>query len=411
MSHSTTATSTYVIAKYSRFYPNNPGLQTSEQAGADRTSAEWQHFTNPVIRLVLDVKKARNGELESMRLRILWQMGCGLDDHAKQAEEDLELMSFSDLSTRIPQKHQSQGLPLKAVYRDTVVGIRYLLSRDVVTMPVYRRFQISFLNASAATEFIHAIRTVCPCKANPANPMNDNASVLNASMLPPAAAVCPNVNAAVTVSNSILPDRGPAFPYTPSPKLPTATSMTPSHLPASLIQTATHMSQYSSPSFTLPSSRTDKTSRPLSSPPLNPDTSSSRSTWSGLPSSHLNEYPRQSLPHQPSNSTADLFSVEISRMHHQTHFPSGQSFLPDSSPSMPSTATGGAPKSSNTHQTDSVTQQIYDLVPAMQETSKIYDLPVETLECIIGDVIREDGFVNLLEKLGTLWRVKTLIGQ
>jgi len=66
----------------------------------------------------------------------------------------------------LPQKQQAQGLSLKAVYRDTVVGIRYLHLRDI-TAPVHRRFQITFLSSSAALEFIDAIRTICPCKANP----------------------------------------------------------------------------------------------------------------------------------------------------------------------------------------------------------------------------------------------------
>lgn len=32
---------------------------------------------------------------------------------------------------------------------------------------VHRRFQITFLSSSAVLEFIDAIRTICPCKANP----------------------------------------------------------------------------------------------------------------------------------------------------------------------------------------------------------------------------------------------------
>lgn len=51
-------------------------------------------------------------------------------------QEDLELLSFSDMVPNGSQKHQMEGLPLKAVYRDTVVGIRYLHSRDPGTAPV-----------------------------------------------------------------------------------------------------------------------------------------------------------------------------------------------------------------------------------------------------------------------------------
>jgi len=40
---------------------------------------EWQHFVNPVIMLVLDIKKTTYGVLESVRLRILWYMSSGPD--------------------------------------------------------------------------------------------------------------------------------------------------------------------------------------------------------------------------------------------------------------------------------------------------------------------------------------------
>ena len=63
MAHSTTATSSYSLSKYSRSYP------TSAQ-----TYADWQHFTNPEIRLVLDVERSVNSELQGIRLRVLWHM-------------------------------------------------------------------------------------------------------------------------------------------------------------------------------------------------------------------------------------------------------------------------------------------------------------------------------------------------
>ena len=83
MSHSTTATSAYIVLKYSKSHPPTPSIQTEQnppniQTGSGRdTSAEWQHFFNPVIRLVLDVKKSSNSVLESVRLRILWSMNSG----------------------------------------------------------------------------------------------------------------------------------------------------------------------------------------------------------------------------------------------------------------------------------------------------------------------------------------------
>jgi hypothetical protein len=76
MSHSTTITTTHILAKYSRSYP------PTSSSGAD---AEWQHFANPIIRLLLDIKKSLKGELESVRLRILWSMNSG--DHAMDVDQ------------------------------------------------------------------------------------------------------------------------------------------------------------------------------------------------------------------------------------------------------------------------------------------------------------------------------------
>lgn len=73
MSMSTTSTATYILVKYSRAYPNAHSNGTQEQ------DVEWQHFTNPTIRLILDIKKSGNGELESYRVRILWSLNAGQD--------------------------------------------------------------------------------------------------------------------------------------------------------------------------------------------------------------------------------------------------------------------------------------------------------------------------------------------
>ena len=77
MSRSTTGTSSYILSKYSRSYPTKSKrtvnkAQTQTQVGPE--TSEWLHFTNPVIRLVLDVKTSSSAEIESVRLRIMWQI-------------------------------------------------------------------------------------------------------------------------------------------------------------------------------------------------------------------------------------------------------------------------------------------------------------------------------------------------
>src|SRR5258705_2242505 len=76
MLHSTTSTGSYTLTKYSRSHPSSV-VQQAQNTTAD---FEWQHFVNPVIKLVLDIKKSTSGVLESVRLRIIWNMNYGPDD-------------------------------------------------------------------------------------------------------------------------------------------------------------------------------------------------------------------------------------------------------------------------------------------------------------------------------------------
>jgi hypothetical protein len=80
MTHSTTATATHALSRYSRSYPS------VAQHPKQIAESEWQHFVNPIIRLVLDVKKSSSGELESFRLRVVWSIGSGKDVMVDQTE-------------------------------------------------------------------------------------------------------------------------------------------------------------------------------------------------------------------------------------------------------------------------------------------------------------------------------------
>jgi len=168
MPHSTTGTTSYVLVKYSRAYPTKRTTQNT-QSGSELAS-EWQHFTNPTIRLMLDVTRSSKENIESVRLRVLWQINNETDignnnqpdvvfaslffyDNLKHqtllydrfsdscSQEDLDLLSFSLDSVSLNARKQTlESLPLKAVYRDTVVGIRYLHPRDVSGEVAVRSF-------------------------------------------------------------------------------------------------------------------------------------------------------------------------------------------------------------------------------------------------------------------------------
>lgn len=95
MPHSTTGTTSYTLAKYSRAYPSKRAAQRAqkESQNASELASEWQHFTNPTIRLVLDVKSTPNDGIESVRLRILWQINSEMDSGYNN-QQDVVFVGF-----------------------------------------------------------------------------------------------------------------------------------------------------------------------------------------------------------------------------------------------------------------------------------------------------------------------------
>jgi hypothetical protein len=161
MLRSTITTGSYTLKNYSRSYPSNVSAQSQSQ---DPTASqpEWQHFANPVISLTLEVKKSMDDKFESVRLRVLWNMDMGHDGTPREMtmvgtkvahictfslkqhrQEDLDLLTFSGLDSQV---HSPRGLPLKAVYKGTLVGIRYQYPLSVpATSPSVRMTCINFI--------------------------------------------------------------------------------------------------------------------------------------------------------------------------------------------------------------------------------------------------------------------------
>ncbi|KAH9935638.1 uncharacterized protein B0H18DRAFT_1207200, partial [Fomitopsis serialis] len=202
MSRSTTATTTYNLVKYSRSCTN--GRSEAEQ--------EWQHFTNPIITLVVDARKKANvGELESLRTRVIWTLSASKDS----MDVDQREVVFEDLDMHVlsltPPTH---GLPLKAVYRDTVVGIRYMHPRVVPagSAPTFKRFQITFQTAELAAAFIDSVKLICPCKANPA-PVGRHTQMARSKTAIPGVAPTSAFSAQLQLSGPAIPPQTPTRIY------------------------------------------------------------------------------------------------------------------------------------------------------------------------------------------------------
>ncbi|KAJ3923912.1 hypothetical protein F5877DRAFT_73849 [Lentinula edodes] len=409
MSHSTTTTATYTLVKYSRSYPNS----------AQDANSEWQHYTKPTLKLILDVKKSlTTGELESVFLRIVWSMeNSYAQDQSEVSFENFDLLSFSSFSTRQTDRQQG-GLPLKAVYRDSVVGIRYInasngvsvskylgqLRRQADSAKTFRRFQITFSSANDASQFIDSISSICPCKANStAGPSNIPQMMSAPSMVPPvlhhpiakppilnnsAYAQTVPVSAAFPLShmhsnnmhnnNIPLNQTDVFFPVTPSQRLSTYPTV---HFP---YPGAPYASVSGMP---MPSSQMlmDHPNQiQSSSPPLLPPPSSQPPFQFGGSQAHS-----QSAPFTPTPTQSEHPHYSQSTSVNQQAFTQtlGNEII---KPVKSKSKVGSSEKEVQT--TD-------PFVFALREATSLYDMPRHSLEKLVGDVVREDGFVHLVSTL------------
>ncbi|KAG2361416.1 hypothetical protein BDR07DRAFT_1287214 [Suillus spraguei] len=366
MAQFTTTTVTYQLVKYSRSYPTS---SSSSQNPA--TDTEWQHFVHPVINLYLDAKKSSAGNLVSVRLRIVWNFDSSTNnkDGVDQREitlEDLDLLSFSSITNlRTNSGQPDHGLPLKAVYRDAVVGIRYLHPRtaDSTCQPVYRRFQITFTAATSAAQFIDAIQPVCPCRLNP-QPQ-------------PLVARTPTV--ATTGHLDDISRRGTMLPAVPQAQ-PSMGGTPLGPAPTTLLS-KNPSSESNLPAFA--------PSTPVRFTPVAPSSSSIKTTSapSGSISSTKGSLPDSS---QPSSSTR-----------------SSSNTMPP--PPLPSSATRSVQSESRPSEGCNSTRAQF--VASLHDTPALHKLSHAQLESIVAQVIREEGFSQLLASLDTMWRVKGFLGQ
>ncbi|KAH9978585.1 hypothetical protein BGW80DRAFT_1529938 [Lactifluus volemus] len=353
MLRSTLTTGSYTLKKYSRSYPPNVPLQTPSQDPTAR-QPEWQHYVNPVITLTLDVKKSMDGNFESVRLRINWNIDAGGDGMQREITmEDLDLLSFSSLDAQI---HPGQGSPLKAVYCGVAVGIRYQypLFKPATSPTSYRRFQVNFSSSSDAAQFIDAIRPVCPCKENPDPPHR----------------------------------RSPQTDFRrPPSKL---------HL-----QVPHSFEKYS---------QEEHSQRPP--PPL--QLSSSDLSLAPPPSSDLAAAPAYSTTTAPLEMHSSQFTVQSTRGGRRNST-SGFS-LPASSQPASSAATLAPPTQGSTVGTQLPPPPAGDktreaFLESLREVPELYSLTRPELENLVSVVVREPGFTRLLEALDSMWVIRGFLGQ
>ncbi|BGP18119.1 hypothetical protein JCM10213_004220 [Rhodosporidiobolus nylandii] len=142
------------------------------QAAVD-AEIEWDHYTQPQLSLRLKTTFAASHSgssstsravqhVQSMLLSVSFDPLYREPNRAKQhiTLDLLDLVSFS--SPAIRAATPKNQLPLKAVYKDAVLGLRYISLEG--HEPQFKRLQVKFLSQEERERFVEAVGALVPSK-------------------------------------------------------------------------------------------------------------------------------------------------------------------------------------------------------------------------------------------------------
>ena len=240
---------------------------------------------------------------------------------------------------------------------------------NCITMQSYRRFQVNFVSAGDAVQFIDAIRPVCPCKENTNGPPPTPQSPENKlSASTPAPIQPPSARAPLIRHHTIAPQR----PSMPPPSSAGAAGSSQEELSSSQRMPARFPRPPSSPELSLPPTSSSDLAAAPPRPNSGPCTSSSRMS-SALPEMHSSQFT----------------VVEQSR-----DFGS-MSSLPTLSQPTSSAATLAPPPPSLSHRSEEgKIREVF--LESLREAPELYNLARPELENLVSVVVREPGFPRLV---------------
>ncbi|THH09384.1 hypothetical protein EW145_g2046 [Phellinidium pouzarii] len=427
MAHQPTSKNIFTLTKYSRAVFKQDGSQMRQF---------WHHHTQPTLRLLLEMRKSVQGVLESARIRVVWTVDRGTAFPNNKSSQENVIIDDIDLLTirRHVRPFPTQGLPLKAVFRDNMIGIRYLPPQaQSNASSEYRRFQITFQASHAAAAVIEAIQDVCPCKPSP----------INVGIPPASNSVYPQGNDVVmsSQSNEMTFQTQESSQYHQAPSrnefstiMPTS-QFSDSHLP--------HVSQ-TTHHFDLPQEFSTSSQLPYQNVASRPDFGSSSYQTSTLHAASRHKTLPRNAPFEQSSSSPYHFQSRpdsLVRRHTMSLLDSdirnAQESQTDLGPlrplALPTSSTSSqtllstdiaesdsASKPSKEHASVSAahldqnsavvsTSAKDPILASLYETCKLDHLPQEELEKLVAHIVREDGFTQLLEKVDKMWRLKGFV--
>lgn len=246
-----------------------------------------------------------------------------------------------------------------------------------MSVQVFRRFQVTFTALSDVAALIQAIQGSCVC-----TPARSNGNQNPASMPPPS--VVPTM-----ACSSLIPSTAANQRVIPGYEKSLENSMSQPSIPPSIQRAA---------SSTIV--RTD-------SGPALAHASSVQPLQSYRKVSLVNSvYPLESQAFLPSTAQTESFQLPVrtpnvvfqSIPHGSESSPAASSLPPASwsDPHRPSSTPPGAPSTS-------------PIGPTIVSVAKLYQLPVEELECAVADILREPGFEEFVCTSPKPWRKSLML--
>ncbi|GAA6064230.1 hypothetical protein JCM10212_000377 [Sporobolomyces blumeae] len=197
MATTTTTTRQWTVQKYSRSrHVQEPALkrqkiEVQDAAGGRRQQLEWDHFTQPRLCLRLESTHlssprtsfhsadADSQPSETLLLSILYDPVSAASSYSRASTrppglvlDSIDLLSFS--SPIVRSVCPPNDLPIKAVYKDETVGLRYLetrgseswsrSSRAVGGGVEWKRMQVKFDSMRDREAFMQCVKGIVPAK-------------------------------------------------------------------------------------------------------------------------------------------------------------------------------------------------------------------------------------------------------
>ncbi|EGG12573.1 uncharacterized protein MELLADRAFT_100971 [Melampsora larici-populina 98AG31] len=166
-------TITFEIVKYSRARPLLTNLVSKDKNNSGQI--DWTHFNQPRLSLNADIihtdledskKSGLPRHTRKISLQIIWNsdpQSSHTSDHPSVF--NLEQIDLNQIVVDFSNSRLGE-MPLKAVYKDCVVGLRYAISHEAGAL-IYNRFQLRFHNPTDCLDFVRVIEFICPCKLSP----------------------------------------------------------------------------------------------------------------------------------------------------------------------------------------------------------------------------------------------------